>query len=159
MGVAASELLDQADAGCFYHPQKQAVHICDGCGRLLCALCSIDLGSEHLCPTCISSGRKKGKLTTLENRRVRYDSIALTLAIVSLVGGAACLGFASLILAPASIYVAVRYWKSPGGIVSSGARVRMIAAIIIAIAALLIWGTVFGLAIFGASTMPRHHHA
>jgi uncharacterized paraquat-inducible protein A len=153
IGVAASELLDQADASCFYHPQKQAVRVCDGCGRLLCALCSVDMGSEHLCPSCISSGRKKGKLTTLENSRVRYDSIALSLAVLGMV-----LSFASLVLAPASIYIAIRHWKSPGGLVSSGSRIRMIIALVIASISLLVWGLIFGFALFGASNMPRHHH-
>jgi len=55
-GAAAAALADHTEASCFYHPQKQALRVCDGCGRMICALCSVDLGAEHLCPTCIATG-------------------------------------------------------------------------------------------------------
>lgn len=156
-GMAASALVDQADASCFYHPQKQAVHVCDGCGRLVCALCSIDLGAEHLCPSCVSSGKKKGKLLALENSRVRYDTIALALAVVGLFS---C--YLSLLLAPASIYVALRYWKSPRGL-TGASPIRLILALVIALTALLAWSALFGLTIFSAARTRAaaahyHHH-
>src|SRR5271170_6640528 len=84
VGAAATALMDHTEASCFYHPQKQAMRVCDGCGRMICALCSIELGAEHLCPSCVASGRKKGKITTLEDNRTRYDSIALTLSVLGL---------------------------------------------------------------------------
>lgn len=154
VGVAASPLLDQADASCFYHPQKQAVHVCDGCGRLVCALCSIDLDSQHLCPSCVSSGKKKGRLQTLENSRIRYDSIALTLAIMGIFTS-----FFALILAPAAFYIVVRHWKSPRSLTGSS-RIKLIFAALIALMALLLWGSIFGAAIFGAVNAPHHyrHH-
>lgn len=152
-GMTASSVTDHNEASCFYHPQKQALRVCDGCGRLICSLCSIDMGTEHLCPACISSGKKKGKIVTLENSRTRYDSIALSLAIFGLLTS-----FLSIILAPAAIYVAIRYWSTPNSILGGG-RGRYIAAIIIAVLSLLVWGGIFGLAIFGAARTHLHHHA
>lgn len=153
-GAMALPLLDQADASCFYHPQKQAVHVCDGCGRLVCALCSIDLDAQHLCPSCVSSGKKKGRLQALENSRIRYDSIALVLAVMGIFTS-----FFSLILAPAALYIVVRHWKSPRSLTGSG-RIKLILAAFIAFTALLLWSSIFGMAIFGAVNAPHHyrHH-
>lgn len=153
VGAVAATLTDLTEASCFYHPQKQAVRVCDGCGRLICALCSIDLGSQHLCPNCISSGKKKGQLSTLENARTRYDAIALSLAVFGMITS-----FFSLVLAPAAIYIAIRHWNSPMAL-TGGSRARFVIAIVIATISLLLWGGIFGLAIFGASTVPLHHHA
>ena len=153
LGTSPSALVDQTEASCFYHPTKQAMRVCDGCGRLICSLCSIELGTKHLCPNCISSGKKRGKLTTLENSRTRYDSIALSLAVMGLF-----MSIFSVVLAPVAIYISLRYWNTPRSLVGGG-HVRFILAISIAIFSLLLWGSIFGLSIFGASKIHSHHHA
>jgi hypothetical protein len=141
-GASAAALVDHTEASCFYHPQKQAQRVCDGCGRLICALCSIELGTEHLCPNCLASGRKKGKITTLENTRTRYDSIALSLAILGMV-----IYMLSIFLAPATIYIAIRHWNSPGSLLGSG-KTRFVIAVILASATLAFWCLVVGELIF-----------
>src|SRR6185369_12713249 len=74
-GQKAENVVVESESSCFYHPQKKAVIPCEGCGRFLCALCDVDLNGQHLCPVCLESGKKKGKLQELSNRRVRYDLI------------------------------------------------------------------------------------
>jgi hypothetical protein len=133
MGRAATALVDHAEASCFYHPQKQAAQVCDGCGRLICNLCSVDLGSEHLCPSCISAGRRKGKITALEGSRTCYDRISLSLAFVGIV----FYGF-SIILAPIAIYIAIRHWNSPGSLLGVSKN-RYVIAIILATLELIGW--------------------
>jgi hypothetical protein len=133
LGVAAGALVDHTEASCFYHPQKQAAQVCDGCGRLICSLCVIDLGPEHLCPNCISSGRKKGKITSLENHRTCYDRIALSLAILGML-----FGIVSIFTAPAAIYVSIRHWKSPGSLLGVS-RKRFVIAIVLASLEVLFW--------------------
>ena len=49
-----------------------------------CALCSIDFAGRHLCPACLESGKTKGKMADLENRRVLYDNIALAVSLLPL---------------------------------------------------------------------------
>ena len=137
-GAVASAIVDTSEASCFYHAQKQAVGVCDGCGRMVCALCSIDLGNEHLCPACISSGKKKGKLLTLEDRRTRYDNISVALAI-----GSFFFPYLFFLIPPAAIYVAIRYWNSPGSLLGVS-HVRFGIAIVIAIVSFI-----FGLFTFG----------
>jgi hypothetical protein len=143
-GTSASVLVDHTEASCFYHPQKQALQVCDGCGRMICALCSIDLGTEHLCPSCISSGKKKGKITTLEDNRTRYDSIALSLAIF----GMFCYPFAIFLL-PAAIYVAIRHWNSQGSLLGVS-KTRFVLALVVASITLLGWVAFF--------ILWSHHH-
>jgi hypothetical protein len=125
-GVAAVALLDQTEASCFYHPQKQAAQVCDGCGRLICSLCSVEMGAEHLCPNCISSGRRKGKITSLENSRTCYDKIALSLSLLGIV-----FYVFAFILSPIVIFLAIRHWNSPGSVMGVS-RTRFIVAIVLA---------------------------
>jgi hypothetical protein len=107
------------------------------------------MGSQHLCPACISAGQKKAKITTLESSRTRYDNIAMGLAIASIF-----MSFFSLILSPAAIYVAVRHWRSPGGLGGAG-RWRMGFAIVLSLFTLLLWGGLLGAAFYGAVIHPR----
>jgi hypothetical protein len=138
VGAAASALVDHTEASCFYHPQKQAMRVCDGCGRMICALCSIELGAEHLCPSCLASGKKKGKITTLEDTRTRYDSIALSLAVFGII-----VYVFSIFLAPAAIYISIRHWNSPGSLLGSS-KIRFVIAILLASTMLFFWFFVFG---------------
>lgn len=133
VGIVPTALGDQTEASCYYHPQKQAVGVCDGCGRLICALCSIELGAEHLCPNCISSGKKKGRITTLEDNRTRYDSIALSLAVFGML-----FYILAIFLAPAAIYTAIKHWNSPGSLLGTS-KTRFVVAILIATVTLVVW--------------------
>jgi hypothetical protein len=148
-GMVASSIGDTSEASCFYHPQKQAVGVCDGCGRMVCALCSVDLGNEHLCPTCISSGKKKGKLTTLEDRRTRYDNVAMALAI-----GSFFFPYLFFLLPPASIYVAIRYWTRPGSLLGVS-HARFVIAILVALLSFAFGLFTFG-SLFIAPFKPHH---
>ena len=143
VGAAASAILDTTDASCFYHPKKQAAQVCDGCGRMICQLCSIDLSGQHLCPSCISSGRKKGKITTLENNRTRWDSIALSLAISGIF-----LSVAAIVLSPAAIYIAVKHWNDAGSVVTGSSKGKFIVAIVIAIVTLIFYAGIVAVLIF-----------
>ena len=119
-GTAAELQLEDEGTVCFFHPQKKAIVPCDGCGRFLCALCDCELNGEHLCPACLESGKKKGQVTALENKRTCYDSMALTLAIVGLL-----ILSISFITAPIALFIAIRHWNSPTSIVRRGkARLR-----------------------------------
>jgi len=132
-GQRAEAVLVEGESSCFYHPQKKAVRPCDGCGRFLCALCDCELAGQHFCPTCLDVGKSKGKIKSLDNHRTRYDSIALTLAIAPII-----LTYFTIITAPITLYVVIRYWKAPQSIVRPH-RVRMILALIIALLELGVW--------------------
>ena len=126
-GRHGEALLLETESSCFYHPQKKASVPCDGCGRFLCALCDCELHGKHFCPGCLETGRKKGKIKSLENARTLYDSVALSLSLLPLL-----IFYLTLFTAPAALYVAIRYWNAPRSIVHR-TRIRYIFAIILAL--------------------------
>jgi hypothetical protein len=129
-GVAPEAIVVEGEAACFYHPQKRAVVPCGLCGRFLCALCDLVLNGQHLCPSCLETSRRGGKLAELETQRTVWDSAALAVAVL---GPALTCGFGSVVTAPAAIGLAVYGWRKPGSIV---ARTRFRAVLAIGLAVL-----------------------
>ena len=136
-GKRGETILEQSESSCFYHPEKKAVVPCDSCGRFLCALCDCELNGQHLCPGCVDTGRKKGKIQDLENHRVLYDSTALTLTVVPMVVCYPFLPF-SLFTAPIALYLAIRHWKTPTSVVRR-TKARFVMAIVLASLQILGW--------------------
>jgi ribosomal protein S27E len=130
---APEALLTDTEASCFFHPAKKAVVTCAGCGRFLCGLCDLDWQGQHLCSACLEAGKKKGKMKNLENHRVLYDQIALSIAVVPVI-----FWFITFITAPIALYVCVRYWKNPGSLVSAS-KFRFLIAILFAVGELAGW--------------------
>jgi hypothetical protein len=107
---AAVALSDQAT--CFFHPDKAFQACCQRCGRFVCALCDLQLGAEHVCPTCFERGRGNlgadaGK-AEWRHRDVLYDSIALT------VGWGWVLFWPTIVAAiPTVIVLHIKFRKAP----------------------------------------------
>jgi hypothetical protein len=104
--------LIEGESACFYHSDKKALLPCEGCGRFLCALCDCELKGEHFCPVCLEAGKKKGKIRNLNNSRMKYDSIALSLAILPVL-----FFYITIVTAPATLFIIFKHWKSPLSIV------------------------------------------
>jgi len=132
-GALGEDILTPDDAGCFYHPAKRVVVTCDSCGRFLCSLCDCAIGGQHLCPACLETGRTKGKLKALETKQLRWDSIALALAIIPML-----FFYATLVTAPAVIYITIRYSKAPGRIPPLS-RWRFVIAVILSLLQIAGW--------------------
>jgi DNA-directed RNA polymerase subunit RPC12/RpoP len=114
-GGSGQLLMLENEASCFYHADKKAVVPCESCGRFLCALCDCEIAGKHFCPACLEVGPKKGRIRNLENSRMLYDSIALSLAVIPVV---VIFGiYFTFITAPLAIYIALRYWNAPRSIV------------------------------------------
>lgn len=124
---------------CFYHAENKAAVVCQGCGRFLCSLCRIDLPGRRLCPRCLEKGEEKGTVDVFERQRFRYDNLALALAVLPVIFLFAW--FFTLITAPAALFVAVRYWRAPGSLVSGLSKMRL--SIAACLAGLQIAGWVF----------------
>jgi len=107
---AATAMPDQAT--CFFHPDKAFQACCQRCGRFVCALCDLQLGAEHVCPTCFERGRVDsglaGRKAEWRHRDVLYDSIAVA------VGWAWIVVWPVFVAAlPAAIFLHVKYRKAP----------------------------------------------
>ena len=122
LGQAGETVVVDTDATCFYHPKKRAAVPCDGCGRFLCGLCDLQLNERHLCPQCLESGSKKGKVKNLQNRRVLHDNIALWTAVLPVL-----VFYLTCITAPIALYYSIKYWNAPSSLVSRS-KVRFIIA-------------------------------
>jgi len=136
-GQRGEIIMVDGEASCFYHPQKKAILPCQGCGRFLCALCDCELNGQHFCPACLETGKTKGKIKSLENRRTLYDSIALSLAVYPLL-----IFYFTLVTAPVALFVAIRYWNAPRSIIRR-TRIRYVVAIVLASMQIAGWGFLF----------------
>lgn len=107
---AAAAMPEQAT--CFFHPDKAFQACCQRCGRFVCALCDLQLGNEHVCPTCFERGRNdtgvNGSKAEWRHRDVLYDSIALAIGWIWII-------FWPTIVAalPAAIVLHVKHRKAP----------------------------------------------
>jgi hypothetical protein len=125
--------LGTEDTTCFYHAQKQAIALCDSCGRFLCALCDLKLNGQHLCPACLAAGKKKGKLRNLDQERLRHDGIALVIALLPI-----SMWPFTLITAPIAVFYSFRHWNSPGSLLGRS-RTRFVFAILFGLAESAVW--------------------
>jgi len=141
-GTAGKTVIEDSESGCFYHPSRKAEIVCADCGRFLCSLCDMELNGHHLCPACLSAGKKKRTFNHLEDHRFLYDSAALSMALCPMI-----LIWLPIITAPIALYMVIRYWNAPTSIVRRSPRLRMIIAGLVSVfqilgTALFIYGIV-----------------
>jgi len=148
--VAAEAVMDDSEGSCFYHPAKKATVACESCGRFICALCEVEINGARLCPQCMESGKRKGKLTSLENSRTLYDNIALLLSLVGL--PVVTLGF-TLFTAPAAFFICLWFRKAPRSLVRPG-RWKWWTALVLSALQIVGWVTFFIFLV--PSTQPKH---
>jgi hypothetical protein len=122
----AEPLLVEGQSSCFYHPSKKAAIVCDACGRFLCNLCDLELNGRHVCPVCLETGRKKSKYKDLENTRVLWDHLALSMTIIPPL---LCF-WPGLVGAPLALYVVLRYRKAPCSITGKSSLAFAAAAVL-----------------------------
>lgn len=132
-GQKPEGLLVEGESSCFYHPQKKAVLPCEHCGRFLCSLCDVEFNGRHLCPACLEVGQEKRTMTSLENHRIRYDTLSLVVALLPIL-----VWPFTFITAPAALFLALRHWNSPGSIVGSS-KIRFVLAMLAALAQIAAW--------------------
>lgn len=139
-GPVGEALQDLAEASCFQHSTRRAVAPCDRCGRFMCALCQMEIEGSTICPECLESGHQKQQISSLESKRILYDTMAYSLALAPL---PMLLFYPILILSPltaiGAIFVTIRHWNKPLGI-TRNSRWRFVVAVILAMLQLLGWG-------------------
>lgn len=91
-------------------------------------MCDLDVYDAHLCPQCLQSGADKGRVKSLERRRVRYDQIASTLLVVPLL----LCWFLVPITSLAVLGLVGWKWKVAGSLVDN-IRLRFAVYVVIAI--------------------------
>jgi hypothetical protein len=122
----ATALADESR--CFFHADRPAALVCEGCGRFICRLCDIRFEGRHLCATCIRAGMSKDRFAHLDRGRIRYDSLALSLALLPLL-----IWPLTILTAPAAIGVVVFGWRKPRSLVAPNGWRFPVAAIVAAL--------------------------
>lgn len=145
-GSTGEALVVESHASCFYHAQKQAAIVCAGCGRFICSLCDVEVEGQHLCPPCLETSHKQGKLKSLESRRVLHETVALHLAILSIP-----LFYISFITAPLALFWAFKHRKTPSSVVR-GNKVRWWSAVVLSTLLLLGWIALVAVIAIGISS-------
>ncbi len=131
----AEEVDDKEQASCFYHPAKQAVIDCSHCGRFLCALCDLDMGTSHICPVCLERGKDQQGVIEQKQGCVRYDILVLALAFWPFL----LIMPLTLFSAPLTLYLTGKYYNTPISI-TPVKRWRFLVAAVLAIAQLIAIG-------------------
>ncbi len=132
------------ESSCFFHETKKATVACSSCGRFLCGLCDVEIGGDHICPSCIDSQMQKGQLDTLERSRFLPHRLALFLAALNLFIGWCTAGIPGII----AIVFGIRALTAPASVYDNSSQVnRVVGGLSIGIAAL----NVLGIGIFYAS--------
>jgi hypothetical protein len=97
------------EAECFDHPGKRAAAACRVCGRFVCQLCAVEMGTEIWCPSCVAnpaaSARGGGDSTT---SRMLYDTWALFVPF-----GLLAIWPFTILSGPAVAALAIMKWKAP----------------------------------------------
>src|SRR5580704_14400312 len=78
-------LAQEHEAVCYFHARYRAMNPCDNCGRFLCEICAINLGSRQLCAECLSQLRKRRDETGLVHHAALFDNVALFLVTAPVV--------------------------------------------------------------------------
>jgi len=131
---ALPEVALDGEAACFDHPARRAVAACQQCGRFVCPLCSVEFAGQVWCPSCVAAGIGQSKAIVLEPSRILYDSIALTVPLVSLVA----MWPLTVITAPATLVFSVMKWNRPLSLVRKS-HWRFVVAILVSLAITAAW--------------------
>ena len=140
--ISGEDLQDNHQAECFFHPGKKAVAPCESCGRMLCSLCQVELNGQNICLNCLQIGKKKQKISTLQNGRVLYDSIALILVIWPLTLILLPFYHFTFITAPLSVYFSIKHFRTPSYVLPKK-WAKAIIALVLAIGIITAWTVLF----------------
>jgi hypothetical protein len=143
------EIALEGEAACYEHSDKRAIGACQRCGRFVCQFCSVEFGSEVLCPTCVMGGNVAS--ARLNPSLTMFDSIALIAPLASLI-----IYPFTIVAAPASLVLSLVKWKQPISPVRRN-RWRFVVAIIISLImiGLWIWGVTYLVALVVKNGSPR----
>src|SRR4051812_5436334 len=136
----------EGESTCFFHPAKRAAAVCDRCGRFLCSLCDLPMGSRHVCPKCLASGmEKEGPLPELLTRRVSWGRLALLFGLLPVLLGP-FLMMLWFITGPAAVFCAIYGWRKPPSLVRGRRRPSAIIGLLLGLAQIAAVVTIFMLA-------------
>jgi hypothetical protein len=128
------------EAVCYFHSRYRARIPCDNCGRFLCEICAISVGSRQLCADCLSQLRKQRNETGLVQYAPLFDNVALFLVTAPVV--TVIFGVFTILSAPVSSFLSIYYWSRQWNLLPRS-RLRFGVAILISVLLIGFWAFVF----------------
>ena len=138
LGAPSFERAMDGEAVCFFHPANRAALPCDSCGRFLCTVCDMPVGSRHLCPVCLSKGLGKEKLPEIIPRRFLWSRTSLLLGVFPILL-AIFLWPVLFVTGGTAMIVALVGWKRPGSLVFGRQRWGAIAGLVLGLIQVAGW--------------------
>jgi hypothetical protein len=129
-------LAEENEAVCFFHLRYRAKTPCDNCGRFLCDICAINVGSRQLCAECLSQLRKQKNETGLVLYAPLFDNTALFLVTAPLLTG--IFSFLTFFSAPVSLFLSFYYWPRQWTLLPRS-RLRFAIAIFLSVLLISSW--------------------
>jgi hypothetical protein len=113
--AAPERIAAPGEANCYEHEANRAVAACDSCGRFVCALCELPIGSLRVCPACFQSGKAQPVAQSKVHRHVHHDSIALALSTLPLL-----FCWVAIFTTPYAVFHALWHWRDRSPVVPRG---------------------------------------
>jgi len=130
-------LAQEQEAVCYFHSRYRAMSPCESCGRFLCEICVISVGSRELCAECLSQLRRQRNETGLVHHAALFDNVALFLVAAPLV--TVVFSFFTIFSAPVSLFLSFYYWSRQWNLLHRS-RLRFVIAILLSVLLIAFWG-------------------
>lgn len=127
----------EGESTCFHHPERTAVAACADCGVFVCRLCETSDRGTSLCLSCFTKRQQsdlKLDVKKTGSKRIVYDNLAVALALLPMM-----FFWATLVTAPAALFVVIRYWRSHPCSVVPRTRFRFVFAGAVALLQMTGW--------------------
>lgn len=133
---------DATDASCFRHPEAAAEAVCSNCGSYMCGLCATDSPEGNpVCLPCLDQLANKDQDSRWRREWTNWDTIALHLALIPFI--APFFYYFVPFSAPAAAILAIWKWNNPRKRLIPRSRIRIYAALGIAMVEMLAIGVMF----------------
>jgi len=104
--LSTDALIEEGQSACYFHPNNPATSICSISGRMICELCTTEWEGEKVSfealQTTIKNGAQKGQ----HAGRIKWDDVALALAVSPLI-----LWFITIVTAPLALGICLWFWR------------------------------------------------
>ena len=117
----------EGESACFYSPHRKATKECSHCGVLVSDAWAAAWGSKTVCLKCLEHLRLDAKNIDFQSKRMLWDNIVLTLALVPILFYPAI-----VITAPATLILGFWHWNSPRSLIPRS-KARLVIGILIAL--------------------------
>ena len=131
--TAAEAVLLEGESCCFYHAEKRATVVCEGCGRFLCGLCDIAWEGRNFCPACVEASNANTKEKTFQPSHTYMDSILLSASIMGFL-----IFQLALVTAPMVLILAIVNMRKRMSVLPRG-RWRLVLACLFSVLQIVLW--------------------